>query len=61
MSPASLLRRQRLLDSACRPLRVKLFRQSGVELGEASLELTGLIHDTATLEVDLELRWSEVP
>ena len=43
------------------PLRVKLFRASGMELGEASVELTALIHDTNSLDVDLELRWSEVP
>lgn len=53
------LARQRLLDSACAPLRVKLFRTGGQELGEASMQLTQLIHDTANLEVDLELHWSE--
>lgn len=55
----SALERQRLLDSACAPLRVKLFRTGGQELGEASMQLTQLIHDTANLEVDLELHWSE--
>lgn len=53
--------RQRLLDSACAPLRVKLFRMGAtpMELGEASLQLSALIHDTASLDVDLELQWSE--
>lgn len=51
--------RQQLLDSACAPLRVKLFRAEGMELGEASVELTALIHDTNSVDVDLELRWSE--
>lgn len=44
--------RQRLLDSACAPLRVKLFRMGAtpMELGEASLQLSALIHDTASLD-----------
>ncbi|CAJ1352690.1 unnamed protein product, partial [Effrenium voratum] len=55
-SPAE---RQRLLDQLCGPLRLKLLRNADMVLGEASLDLTSLIHDTASLEVSLELRWSE--
>ena len=46
------LQRQRLLDSACAPLRLKLFRMGAtpMELGEASLQLSALIHDTASLD-----------
>eukprot|EP00435_Cladocopium_sp_Y103_P074805 s43_g51.t1 len=55
------MERQRLLDSACAPLRLRLFRQGAapMELGQASLELAPLIHETASLDVDLELQWSE--
>lgn len=53
--------RQRLLDSACAPLRLRLFRQGPVplELGQVQLELAPLIHESASLDVDLELQWSE--
>ena len=53
--------RQRLLDSVCTPMRLKLFRNgpTPVALAEASLDLSALIHDTAVLEVDVDLKWAE--
>eukprot|EP00438_Fugacium_kawagutii_P011459 Skav234949 [mRNA] locus=scaffold2817:97429:99993:- [translate_table: standard] len=44
--------RQQLLDSACGALRLTLFRMGAapMELGQASLNLSPLIHDTASLD-----------
>ena len=54
--------RQQLLDSLCAPLQLKLFRNgpTPVALAEAFADMSALIHDTASLELDVELKWSDL-
>ena len=49
------------MDSVCTPVQMKLFRNGAapVSLAQASLDLSALIHDTAVLELDVDLKWSD--
>lgn len=53
--------RQQLLDGVCMLLRVQLFRASEppLLLGEAHLSIESLIHESSSVEQEVELVWSK--